>query len=356
MKLITGDALTELKNLPSDSVQSCITSPPYWGLRDYGVAGQLGLEKTPEEYVARIVETFREVRRVLRPDGTLWLVLGDSYAQKRWGKGNAPAPTNTGNKAATSHTRLRTGLKPKDLVGIPWRVALALQADGWWLRQDIIWSKTNPMPESTKDRCTRSHEYIFTLTKSARYYYDAEAMRTFESQLGGPKDPHEGNRSCRKALDNLGKKTRVPAGWDQSQGAHRTLEHNTGTMAERRQRANKKQDGHGRRHEGFNDRYRLDNHIVMTTAKVNCRSVWTISTKPYREAHFATFPPEIPHLCILAGSRIGDTILDPFAGSGTTGMVAKELGRHFIGIELNPAYIKMAEKRIGQFLPLENGA
>lgn len=297
---ITGNCLDILPTLEANTIQCCVTSPPYWGLRDYGVPGQMGLEKTPEEFVENLVRVFREVRRVLRDDGTVWLNLGDSYAHdiKGSGGGWANDPSNYAFQAQkTTPRKCNHGLKPKDLVGIPWRVAFALQADGWYLRQDIIWNKPNPMPESVTDRCTKSHEYIFLLTKSARYYYDAEAIR----------EP---------VKDTSGKNMRAP-----KLGEHR-------------------KDGN------------YDTVTAKTYAEIkgaNRRSVWTITTKPFKEAHFATFPPEIPEICIRAGSRPGDIILDPFSGAATTGLVAERLGREYIGIELNPDYVKMADKRVYDF-------
>ena len=309
--ILAGDCLEILPTLEAESGQCCVTSPPYYGLRDYGCAGQIGLESTPEAYVEKLVAVFREVRRVLKPDGTLWLNLGDSYASGKGtcynpgggcsslGKERKEAgayPLDRGNKSTLD----ASGLKPKDLIGIPWRVAFALQADGWYLRQDIIWAKPNPMPESVTDRCTKSHEYIFLLTKSARYFYDCDAVRekavddekTFYAKLD--KQPHKGQRDP---------------------GGHRET---TG---------------------GFQ-------HATFNPAGRNRRSVWTITTKPFKEAHFATFPPEIPEICIKAGSKPGDTILDPFSGAGTTGVVAEKLGRKYIGIELNPSYVSMSEDRI----------
>jgi len=267
-RLIPGDCIAGLRTLPDASVHCCVTSPPYWGLRDYGHDGQIGLEKTPDAYVARMVEVFREVRRVLRDDGTLWLNLGDSYA----------GSTMTAN------------LKQKDLVGVPWRVAFALQADGWWLRQDIIWHKPNPMPESVRDRCTKAHEYVFLLTKSERYFYDAEAVS--EESVG------------RERFGNWIKGQPCPD----------------------------RQDNH-----------RQD--MTPTTTR-NRRSVWTVTTKPYSGAHFAVMPPDLVEPCIRAGCPEGGTVLDPFAGSGTTLAVAAELGRNAIGCELNPDYIELAERRI----------
>lgn len=318
LQIITGDCLTELAKLPPESVQCCVTSPPYWGLRDYGVEGQLGLEKTPQEYVEKMVAVFREVRRVLRDDGTLWLNLGDSYVsnasnqvpQTKDHKGSRFAGPNRnlfrpGSGRADGIVddrcqRNRNGiscstLKPKDLCGIPWRVAFALQADGWWLRQDIIWHKPNPMPESVTDRCTKAHEYLFLLAKSQKYYYDAKAIS-------------EGVA-------------------DSTRNYHRTRE-----FAKRLERGYPGSPSRG----GGN---------LCNGDTPNRRSVWTVTTQPYSDAHFATFPPDLIKPCILAGTKPGDTVLDPFGGSGTTGMVSLELGRNAILIELNPDYVKLAENR-----------
>jgi DNA modification methylase len=306
-----GDSLTILRTLPNESVNCCVTSPPYWGLRDYGVAGQLGLERTPEEYVAHLVEVFREVRRVLRSDGTLWLTLGDTYSAARWSSGTGQPM----NKMKDTHrtgketTERESGLPEKNLVGIPWRVAFALQADGWVLRQEIIWQKPNPMPESVKDRCTKSHEQIFMFTKSARYWYDAEAVE--EESVGGSKGAAASfKRDNSKRGESICPNSPMPT-------------HRQG---------------------------RDDVHYDGPTR--NRRSVWTIATRPYAEAHFATFPPEIPELCIKAGCPKGGTVIDPFFGAGTTGLVAMRLGREFIGIELNEKYCEMAKKRIyGTLVP-----
>jgi DNA modification methylase len=355
MTLILGDCLEVMRTMADKSVQCCVTSPPYFGLRDYGTAkwdggdagcdhkqttarhdggrvntngfhgsskddsdkgemnyrntcakcgairidDQIGLEESPEAYVAKLVDVFREVRRVLRDDGVLWLNLGDSYcntngyarASEKWQRdGRNDAPANDRNLNALHEE----GYKTKDLLGIPWRVAFALQADGWWLRQDIIWAKPNPMPESVTDRCTKSNEYIFLLTKSARYYYDADAVK--EAAAGG-------------------REIFSPSGF----------------------KANNNSD-------------RNDNgskNLNICTSR-NLRDVWTITTKPYKESHFATFPIEIPTRCIMAGSKIGDTILDPFNGAGTTGVACVNLGREFIGIDLNSDYIRLAERRIAE--------
>jgi DNA modification methylase len=324
-----SDALTALRTMPDASVHCCVTSPPYWGLRDYGEPGQLGLEATPEEYVARLVEVFREVRRVLRDDGTLWLNLGDSYnAAGREGHGTRVGykqGTNRASANGSDHTRPSAdALKPKDLVGIPWRVAFALQADGWYLRSDIIWAKPNPMPESVTDRPTKSHEYIFLLTKSATYFYDADAIA--EPAIYA----HE-------------------AKYDNGENGHGGgVSHAGQGSSTRKFRKTDKQRGHGRRHDGFNDRWDAMTKAEQCSGYRNKRTVWTIATKPYPEAHFATFPPELPTLCILAGCPEDGTVLDPFAGSGTTLWVAKENGRDGVGIELNPEYCRLAAKRCSQ--------
>ena len=308
-KIFQGDVIDRLGELPEESVQCVVTSPPYWGLRDYGNDGQLGLEETPEKYVENMVEVFQEVKRVLKDDGTVWLNLGDSYAssikgdnrtreekQKKSNLNKNKNPELDKSQYIKQGTyKVVHGLKPKDLVGIPWRVAFALQADGWWLRQDIIWHKPNPMPESVTDRCTKSHEYIFLLTKSAKYFYDADGIRE-PAQDWGIRD-----------------RSQLRGGTQDELLKHRGLK---------------------------------DANFAQTGR--NKRSVWTITTRPYKEAHFAVFPPELPELCIKAGTSEGDTVLDPFFGSGTTGWVAQRLGRKWIGIELNPDYVKIAEKRFLQ--------
>ncbi len=298
--VLIGDCHEVLGGL--ESAQCVVTSPPYWGLRDYGVDGQLGLEATPDEYVAKMVDVFREVRRVLRKDGTLWLNLGDSY--NGYMANQRATSISANNQHArpvfeSGHGRRTESLKPKDLVGIPWRVAFALQADGWWLRSDIIWHKPNPMPESVTDRPTKSHEYLFLFAKSDRYYYDATAIA--EPSINAGKSVSLGEKSLSRGQANG---------------------------------ANVAASGNGKA-----------THVVVTPFR-NKRDVWTIATRPYKGAHFATFPPKLVEPCILAGSRPGDTILDPFCGSGTTGAVAVELGRNFVGIELNPDYASLAEARI----------
>ncbi len=303
--IINKDALEGVKMLPDESIDSVVTSPPYFGLRDYGIEGQIGLEETPEEYTDKIVSLFREIKRVLKKEGTVWLNLGDSYAQSGGsGKGEYQARHTRFGKVIDQGTaqtprKAMGNLKPKDLIGIPWRVAFALQADGWYLRQDIIWAKPNPMPESVKDRCTKSHEYIFLLSKSPKYYYDAESIK--EDSI----DPES----------FTGVRPRNP----QKINQYATI------RAE------------------YRNFHKLNGQIYE---KKNKRSVWTVNTHSYKEAHFATYPPQLIKPCILAGCPEGGTVLDPFMGSGTTAVVARKLNRNYIGIELNPEYVRLAEKRI----------
>ena len=308
-------------------VQTCVTSPPYFGLRDYGHPGQLGLESTVEEYVANMIEVFRLVREVLADDGVLWLNLGDSYTGSA-NNGGVDSKTMVGPQAATGRnlpSKKGAGLKPKDLIGIPWRVALALQADGWYLRQDIIWHKPNPMPESVTDRCTKSHEYLFMLTKNARYYFDSEAI----------KEPAVTN-DLRRPYGSPGANALDPRG---AQGEGK-LRGKGGKNAFRGQ-------GHQRDSAtGPANREGRDMKEVGVGEVRNRRSVWTVSTKPYKGAHFATFPPDLIEPCVLAGSRPGDIVLDPFMGSGTTAMVAARHGRRWLGCELNEDYRPLQEERL----------
>jgi DNA modification methylase len=305
--ILQGDCIEQLRTMEANSVHTCVTSPPYYGLRDYGHDGQIGLEETPEAYVAKLVEVFREVRRVLRDDGTVWLNLGDSYFSSTKGTGGSDpeksskqAWKGSDNGQGGYNVKLSAGglpIKPKDLIGIPWRVAFALQADGWYLRQDIIWHKPNPMPESVTDRCTKAHEYIFLLSKSERYYYDIDAMK--EKAVKG----------------------------DSGAGA--------------------------RNYTGINGRERLTQSESSRIEGRNRRSVWTIATQPYPGAHFAAFPPELIRPCIQAGCPPDGLVLDPFGGSGTTAQVAIQEGRNAVIIELNPKYVELARKRIvGTQMPL----
>lgn len=308
-----GEALAILRTMESCSVDCCVTSPPYFGLRDYGSAEQIGVESSVEEYIERLVEIFREVRRVLKDDGTLWLNLGDSYAGSRKGRKADGSRGIAGDKQSTNRGAsdgripvMQTApCKQKDLIGVPWMVAFALRADGWYLRSDIVWEKPNAMPESVKDRPTRCHEYIFLLAKSKRYHYDADAIKEPAIQ-GDPARPR-GSKGNSKLNGGL-----------------------------------RKRDAQGiSRYKGFNGRY----FSKPPVQKRNKRDVWRVSVKPYKGAHFATFPPDLIEPCILAGAPVGGVVLDPFAGSGTTGMVAQRNGREFVGIEINANYCEMARER-----------
>lgn len=323
-----------MRRLEAGTVQTCVTSPPYFGLRDYGHEGQIGLEATPDEFVARLVEVFREVRRVLRDDGTLWLNLGDSYASggrrtrdpgqskihpayegEAFGAGKRPADPD--------------GVKEKDLLGIPWMVAFALRADGWYLRQDIIWAKPNPMPESVRDRCTKAHEYLFLLSKSPRYYFDQEA-------IAEPLALSSIERLSQPTLDQQAGSDRVPG---KTNGAMKAVGPRMG----------------GAKY-GDDDRPESDTKSgepwePNERGTRNKRSVWTVATMPFKEAHFATFPEALIEPCILAGSPADGLVLDPFMGAGTTAVVATRLGRRYVGAELNPEYARIAEARIRAVQP-----
>ncbi len=314
-QIIQGDALTVLRTLDDESVQMCVTSPPYYGLRDYGVDGQIGMEETPEQFISALADVFDEVRRVLKPDGTLWVNIGDSYAAQRGGT-HPPAETLAGGKHGytddgdivnrdrnkgynPTRNASAIGLKHKDLIGIPWMLAFELRRRGWYLRQDIIWHKPNPMPESVKDRCTKSHEYIFLLSKSDKYYFDHESMK---------------EKAVYTAVEAKNNPTRY--------GGNKY----TATP----DKFNRTKSGNAYNYTGFR----------------NKRDVWSVSTKPYKEAHFATYPEELILPCILSGSRKGDTVLDPFNGAGTTGVVCLKTGREYIGVELNPDYVDISMRRL----------
>ena len=341
LKIICGDALTVLNPLESESIQMCCTSPPYFNQRNYGVDGQIGLEKSPDDYVAKLVEVFREVRRVLKPDATLWLNLGDSYASNSSGghgaTGGREKSTLNGNlppvgSCPVSKT-IPFGLKTKDLIGVPWMAAFALRADGWYLRSEITWCKKAPMPESVTDRPTSATEKIFLLTKSAKYYYNADAVRNPPSEAWA-----NDKRWQTGSTDSNIKNGYEASGAQNPKKLHRMFD---------------KQRGHSRRHAGFNDRWDSMPREEQMANGSNMRNYWLLSPEPYPESHFATYPIQVPRRCIMAGSKPGDTILDPFFGSGTTGMVALELGRKAIGIELNPEYVKLAEKRCDVPIGLE---
>ena len=328
-----GDVRDGLRAMIASGVraQTCITSPPYWGLRDYGVAGQIGLEPTIAEYVQTMVAVFRLVRDVLADDGTLWLNLGDSYAAGgRGGGGSYMAERKDAawqSRSAVNGWRSATdGLKSKDLCGIPWRVAFALQADGWWLRQDIIWSKPNPMPESVTDRCTKAHEYLFLLSKRERYYCDMEAI--MEPSVALVPEP-------------------TTAGWATGEGPHLSVAHARDKGDARTFRGGGKYVNGRAKTPDIVPRESRGNADAIR-AERNRRSVWQIATEPYPDAHFATFPTALVEPCILAGSRTGDIVLDPFMGSGTVAQVAQSLGRRWVGCELNPAYVAMHKTRAAQ--------
>jgi len=311
-----GDCRDTMRQWAAEGVkvQTCVTSPPYFGLRDYGHEGQIGLEQTPEEYIAAMVEVFRCVRDVLADDGTLWLNLGDSYGavggntyagfNERWSGTGGAGSKQDATLAGVTNRKINTGLKPKNLLGIPWRVALALQDDGWILRQDIIWHKPNPMPESVRDRCTKAHEYIFLLSKSERYFFDSEAM----------KEPAVGNASGSAASFKRNGSKREQTIPGQGYGTHRP-----------------------------------EREDVSYNETRNRRSVWTVATRPYKGAHFATFPPALIEPCILAGSRPDDIVLDPFMGSGTTAETALQQKRRAIGCELNHEYLGLIHQRLECF-------
>ena len=336
-QLYVGDVRDVLRELPAESVDCCVTSPPYWGLRDYGHEDQIGLEDSPAEYVASLVAVFAEVRRVLKPTGTLWLNLGDTYAGNR--SYQVPQTlhggTDVGNRRGMTVSPRRdnapiprsdmlvAGLKPKDLIGIPWRVALALQEDGWWLRSDIVWSKPNPMPESVTDRPTKSHEYVFLLTKGPRYFFDADAVREpykYDGRTVTHVEGRDGSAQYRNGERWPGLKPRSSGNKERKPNPAAVL--------------------------GRGD----TSHGIPWVEGVgrNIRSVWEIATQPYPDAHFAVYPEALPERCIKAGCPEGGTVLDPFMGSGTTALVARRLGRRSIGIELNEEYAALAAKRLQQ--------
>lgn len=342
VRILQGDCRDVLRTLADESVHCCVTSPPYFGLRDYGNAAQIGLEPTPAEFVAQLVEVFREVRRVLRDDGTLWLNLGDSYAANRGSRASGIGEKQATNAGANlGKLTVPEGLKAKDLIGIPWRVAFALQADGWYLRQDIIWHKPNPMPESVRDRCTKAHEYVFLLSKSERYFYDLEAMQepATAEHLAGNKS-HKAQTAYEAGDERLRTKAGLTAYCERQRSKRDSFKRDDSKRAEvipgqtvGTHRADREESDYD-------------------TATRNKRSVWTIATKPFSEAHFATMAPELAETCIKAGCPEGGTVLDPFGGAGTTGLVADQLQRDAVLCELNAEYIAIARRRIAGDAPL----
>ena len=308
-KIYIGDCLEVLKTLPDESVHCCVTSPPYYALRDYGMEEQIGREATPKEYISRLTEVFTEVRRVLRSDGTLWLNIADTYA----GKGNQGDFVDPKNpKGRNGHSVALNykveGCKPKDMIGIPWMLAFALRDSGWYLRNDIIWMKENPMPESCKDRCSRCYEHIFLLSKSRKYFFDVKA-------ISEPIAPATAER-LKRGMKGGNKYGKPVPGQSQTQTINRPRAHGEITDS-------------------------------MINPMRNKRDVWVVNTVPFKGGHYAAYPPKLVEPCLLAGCPEGGIVLDPFFGSGTTGMVAKQLNRHYIGIELNPEYAELAKARIG---------
>lgn len=402
--IMTGDCREVLKTLPDASVNCCVTSPPYWGLRDYGVVGQIGLERTIDEYLAKMVEVFREVRRVLRSDGTCWLNLGDSY--NAYNGNRCTESSYAGDRVVmepefpSGHGLQARALKQKDLIGIPWRVAFALQADGWYLRMDIIWHKPNPMPESVTDRPTKAHEYIFLLSKSVRYYYDAAAIKEPASGGTHPRSAAAGEYPGNAERDDNRRRMKTPDGWDTSKGAggHGSFHKEGrekgemvgtgvgwGRLSENDPGDNRAGRGRQRKVEGPGSAMHVSRMAGREDSKPypsksalrdpdgdkihgnipgrsdggaacndpsqlfrNKRSVWTVTTQPFKDAHFATFPPKLVIPYILAGCPERGNVLDPFAGSGTVGEVAEGLGRNSVLIEMKPEYVEMAKRRTAQ--------
>ena len=323
-----GDCLETLRTIESDSVDCIVTSPPYWGLRDYGVDGQIGQEPDFRKYIAKLVEVFEECRRVLKASGTCWVNMGDSYAANRTYQVADNKHTDVGNSTSM---KVPDGLKPKDLIGQPWRLAFALQEAGWYLRSDIIWHKPNPMPESVRDRPTKAHEYLFLLTKNQRYYYDADAIAEPALYVGDDRGSRSDSRrgtayNSMSGVTGATKNARTV--WEIGARLEDVAQEIADYALECSGMVNP------------------DLILEAISIQVPDRTVWRMATTPTKEAHFATFPPELPKRCILAGCPEGGTVLDPFAGSGTTLMVAKQLGRKWVGIELNPEYAEMARKRV----------
>lgn len=335
VRILQGEALAVLQTLPEASVHCIVSSPPYWRQRDYGMPGQLGLEQTPEEYIDRLTAIFAECRRILRPEGTAWVNLGDKWASGGNGGGGSFMAERS---YAWAHVKANkgwrsppTGYKDKDLVGVPWMLAFAMRAEGWYLRQCNIWAKPNCMPESVTDRSTAAHEYVFHFSKNNDYWYDDEAARTppapsSETRLAQDVEAQDG-----RARANGGGKTNGPM-----KAVRRT----------------DKQRGHSRKHEGFNARWDKMERSEQQVNGANLRSVWWISPAQYREGHYAVMPDTLAEICIAAGCPKDGTVLDPFGGAGTTGLIADRMGRDAILIELNPEYADMARRRIFNDSPL----
>lgn len=391
VQIIVGDVRECLRRLPDCSVSMVCTSPPYWGLRDYGVAGQIGLESSPWFYLAVMVDVFREVRRVLKPEGVVFLNMGDSYVGARRGGdstvGSGLEGSTAGQEKARDARNMMTdsrrrddeaiprsdmrvaGLKEKDMLGMPWRLAFRLQEDGWWLRQEIIWAKPNPMPESARDRCTKAHEHIFLLTKSKRYYWNYEAAQepaTYaeEAKYDNGENGHGGGISHAgqgSSTRKFKKSGAVPSGWDTGEGGHRKLDGrypNNGVGWGYAINEKPRTSGNLQRKPGSargcpeGTGSHVNGSVPWEGVTRNKRSVWTIPTHPYAEAHFATFPTELARLCVEIGCPEHGTVLDPFGGAGTVGLVADRLQRNAILIELNPTYAELARKRIFSDAPL----
>lgn len=378
VRILEGDCRDVLRTLSDGSAHCCVTSPPYFGLRDYGVAGQMGLEATPDEFIAGMVAVFREVRRVLRDDGTLWLNIGDSYAASPGQRKAADAVNSQKQQSNAGSIRVGSrhagGCKPKDLIGIPWMLAFALRADGWYLRQDIIWAKPNPMPESVRDRCTKSHEYIFLLSKSPRYYFDADAVAepVADTSLARWRQPNIAEQPGSERVPGKTNGAMKAVGGPERAQAKRAIElardggltdeHIAAIRAVGITDAGKAQVTQSGCGNSAPEMQRLADEAkavlggyyreFLIAENRNKRSVWNIATQPFKEAHFATFPPALVEPCILAGCPIGGTVLDPFGGAGTTGLVADRLQRHATLIELNHEYAAIARSRIYGDAPL----